>query len=106
MALVLDTGVIYAALDENDADHERCAALIGSAQETLIVPSPVLVELDSARHSASGKLRRSTDATLASCVPTPGARSIYCPADACIAELVCEQWRSMSVQIAEASSSR
>jgi predicted nucleic acid-binding protein len=46
VALVLDTGVIYAALDENDADHARCATLIASAQETLIVPSPVLVELD------------------------------------------------------------
>ena len=46
MALVLDTGVIYAALDENDADHERCAALIATANETLVVPSPVLVELD------------------------------------------------------------
>jgi predicted nucleic acid-binding protein len=46
LALVLDTGVIYAALDENDADHGRCAALIASADETLVVPSPVLVELD------------------------------------------------------------
>lgn len=46
MALVLDTGVIYAALDERDADHERCAALIAGSNETLVVPSPVLVELD------------------------------------------------------------
>ena len=46
MALVLDTGVIYAALDESDADHERCATLIATAEETLVVPSPVLVELD------------------------------------------------------------
>jgi hypothetical protein len=46
MALVLDTGVIYAALDESDSDHKRCAALIANSEETLIVPSPVLVELD------------------------------------------------------------
>jgi predicted nucleic acid-binding protein len=46
MALVLDTGVIYAALDERDDDHERCAALLGGSEETLVVPSPVLVELD------------------------------------------------------------
>jgi predicted nucleic acid-binding protein len=39
VALVLDTGVIYAALDENDTDHERCAALIAATEETLIVPS-------------------------------------------------------------------
>jgi hypothetical protein len=46
MALVLDTGVLYAALDESDADHDRCAALIARSEETLVVPSPVLVELD------------------------------------------------------------
>lgn len=46
MALVLDTGVIYAALDESDPDHESCATLIASVSETLVVPEPVLVELD------------------------------------------------------------
>lgn len=46
MALVLDTGVIYAALDENDRDHESCADLVSRFEEPLIVPEPVLVELD------------------------------------------------------------
>ena len=46
MALVLDTGVIYAALDRNDRDHERCHDLISRSQEQLVVPEPVLVELD------------------------------------------------------------
>jgi hypothetical protein len=46
MALVLDTGVIYAALDENDRDHKTCAELIQGTNEQLIVPEPVLVELD------------------------------------------------------------
>lgn len=46
MALVLDTGVIYAALDGADPDHERCAELLGDSSEQLIVPDPVLVELD------------------------------------------------------------
>lgn len=46
MALVLDTGAIYAALVEGDDDHEACAALLSEAEEQLIVPSPVLVELD------------------------------------------------------------
>lgn len=45
MALILDTGVVYAALDENDRDHAACAALLSSAEEELIVPEPVLVEL-------------------------------------------------------------
>lgn len=46
MALILDTGVFYAALDENDSDHEACADLVAHATEQLVVPEPVLVELD------------------------------------------------------------
>lgn len=46
MALVLDTGVVFAALVEGDEDHEACAALLIDAEEQLIVPSPILVELD------------------------------------------------------------
>jgi uncharacterized protein len=46
VALVLDTGVLYAALDENDADHHACVGLLGSTVEQLVIPSPVLTELD------------------------------------------------------------
>lgn len=46
MALILDTGPLYASLDRSDADHGACRALIESADEPLVVPSPVLVELD------------------------------------------------------------
>lgn len=46
MALVLDTGVIYAALDENDRDHSACAELISGSDDQLVVPEPVLVEVD------------------------------------------------------------
>lgn len=46
MALVLDTGVVYAALDEGDADHDVCAVLLQESEEQLIIPTPVLVELD------------------------------------------------------------
>ncbi len=46
MALVLDTGVLYAALDESDRDHEPCRDLIAGAEEELVVPAAVLVELD------------------------------------------------------------
>lgn len=46
MALVLDTGVLYAALDRSDPDHESCRDLIADAQEELVVPAAVLVELD------------------------------------------------------------
>jgi uncharacterized protein len=46
MALVLDTGVIYAALDEADADHQACADVILESNEQLVIVEPVLVELD------------------------------------------------------------
>jgi predicted nucleic acid-binding protein len=46
MALVLDTGVIYAALDRGDPDHEPCISLVEGTHEQQIIPDPVLVELD------------------------------------------------------------
>lgn len=46
MALILDTGPLYASLDRSDQDHARCRALIESADEALVIPSPVLVEVD------------------------------------------------------------
>lgn len=46
MALILDTGPLYASLDRSDADHAACRALIESATEQLVIPAPVLVEVD------------------------------------------------------------
>lgn len=46
MALILDTGPLYASLDRSDADHPACRALIESADEPLLIPGPVLVEVD------------------------------------------------------------
>lgn len=45
MTLILDTGPIVAALNEQDPDHRRCADLLAEAED-LLVPSPVLVEVD------------------------------------------------------------
>ena len=46
MALILDTGPLYASLDRSDADHATCRALIEAADEPLLIPAPVLVEVD------------------------------------------------------------
>ena len=46
MALILDTGPLYASLDRNDADHVACRHLIEEADEPLVIPAPVLVEVD------------------------------------------------------------
>jgi predicted nucleic acid-binding protein len=46
VALILDTGPLYAMLDRRDAAHDVCRDLIEGAHERLVVPAPVLVELD------------------------------------------------------------
>jgi hypothetical protein len=46
VALILDTGPLYASLDRSDAAHTACRALIESSTEALVVPAPVLVEVD------------------------------------------------------------
>lgn len=46
MALILDTGPLYASLDRSDADHADCRRLIEASEEPLVIPAPVLVEAD------------------------------------------------------------
>ncbi|HEV2952623.1 MAG TPA: PIN domain-containing protein [Candidatus Dormibacteraeota bacterium] len=46
MALICDTGPLYAALDRSDADHSACAALLAEARDPIVVPAPVVVELE------------------------------------------------------------
>jgi len=46
VALILDTGPLYASLDRSDQDHAACRAMIERANEPLVIPSPVLVEVD------------------------------------------------------------
>jgi predicted nucleic acid-binding protein len=46
VALVLDTGPIVALLDAADPEHERCVAMVEEVGEDLVVPAPVLVEID------------------------------------------------------------
>jgi len=46
LALILDTGPLYASLDRSDDDHQRCRSLIEAAAEPIVIPTPVLVETD------------------------------------------------------------
>ena len=46
MALILDTGPLYASLDRSDGDHAACRRLIETVDEPLVIPVPVLVEVD------------------------------------------------------------
>ena len=43
---ILDTGPLYAALDRSDADHADCRQLIEASNERLVIPAPVLVEVE------------------------------------------------------------
>jgi hypothetical protein len=54
VALILDTGPVYAALDRSDQDHAACRALIENASEPLVIPAPVLVEIDYWAHQRLG----------------------------------------------------
>jgi uncharacterized protein len=43
--VIVDTGVLYAAMAPRDRHHAACAKLLRAARE-LLLPAPVLVELD------------------------------------------------------------
>lgn len=45
MSLLLDTGPLVAAIDRSDKHHARCAALLESAEGSLLVPTTVIVEV-------------------------------------------------------------
>ena len=46
MSVLLDTGIVYAYYDRSDAWHTRARTLIEREQRGLILPAPVLPEVD------------------------------------------------------------
>jgi predicted nucleic acid-binding protein len=46
VALILDTGPLYATLDRDDAAYRSCRQLVESAHEPIVIPAPVLAEVD------------------------------------------------------------
>jgi len=46
LPLILDTGPVYASLDRSDRHHHACRSLIERSDESLVIPAPVLVEVD------------------------------------------------------------
>jgi len=74
VALILDTGPLYASLDRSDDDHDRCRSLIELADEPLVIPAPVLVELDSSNGWTSRSSRRSTTGTSGRCARATSTR--------------------------------
>lgn len=46
MSVLLDTGIVYAYYDRNDAWHDRARTLVQGEQRGLILPAPVVPEVD------------------------------------------------------------
>lgn len=46
MAALLDTGILYAYYDRSDAWHARALAIVRAEADGLIVPAPVVPEVD------------------------------------------------------------
>jgi predicted nucleic acid-binding protein len=46
VSVLLDTGIVYAYYDRSDSWHERARALIQGEQRGLILPGPVVPEVD------------------------------------------------------------
>ncbi len=46
MSVLLDTGIVYAYYDRSDAWHARARALVESEQRGLILPAPIIPEVD------------------------------------------------------------
>lgn len=46
MAIIVDSGAVYALYDRDDAFHTRVRRAVESARETLILPAPALGEID------------------------------------------------------------
>jgi predicted nucleic acid-binding protein len=44
MLAVVDTGPLYAVVDEDDADHARCRAVLEETEHRLIIPTLVIAE--------------------------------------------------------------
>jgi len=42
---VVDTGPLYAAVDQDDADHARCRAVLQDATRRLVIPALVVAEV-------------------------------------------------------------
>ena len=45
MLVVVDTGPLYAVIDQDDADHDRCREALERAELRLIIPALVLAEV-------------------------------------------------------------
>jgi predicted nucleic acid-binding protein len=58
MAVLLDAGILYASYDRSDAWHRRSVELVRDEHGQLVVPSPVIPEVDHLLGHRVGKAAR------------------------------------------------
>ena len=98
--MITDTGVVYAAMDRSDPSHGACAELLERTGDPLVVPSPVLVELDWIGDARGVPV---LDATLAS-VENGSIEVIdLSPADYNRIRELCRQYQDLGLGMVDAS---
>lgn len=60
MSILLDTGIVYAYYDRDDTWHTRARALVEREQRGLILPAPVIPEVDHLLGNRLGARSRQT----------------------------------------------
>jgi uncharacterized protein len=60
VAVVLDTGIVYAAHDRRDDWHERAAGLFERERGLLVLPAPIIAEVDHFLGKELGRLAQLT----------------------------------------------
>ena len=55
MTVLLDAGILYAPYDRDDSWHDRAVALVRAEEGSLIVPSPVIPEVDYLLEKRAGR---------------------------------------------------
>ena len=98
--MITDTGVVYASMDRADPSHRACVALLQQTGNPLLVPSPVLVELDWLGDARGVPV---LDATLDS-VESGSIEVIdLSPADYTRIRELCRQYRDLGLGMVDAS---
>jgi uncharacterized protein len=101
VALICDTGPLYAAIDRHDDAHEACAALLRAAEEPIVVPAPVVVELDWLVASRLGPL--AFDAFLASVERAEISVEELHPADYGRVRALCKRYADLPLGFVDAA---
>jgi predicted nucleic acid-binding protein len=98
--MITDTGVVYAAMDRGDPSHPACVELLRQTGDPVVVPSPVLVELDWIGDARGVPVLEATLAAVES-----GAIEVLdlSPADYARVRELCRQYSDLRLGLVDAS---